>query len=129
MKEGIVKRTKNTIKAKIDVACPLTWLVEHYPKYKGKLVEIDDTFLGSMKSDADVSKTTRKGGMSLTNMKWKAGIGVEGVPFPETKVTVEKYGCRSFLTKVIAEDIPDFGFIQNPTDSQILFLQPEIESK
>lgn len=65
---------------------------------------------------------------------WNAGVGETGNPFPETRVKIEVHGNfnlgdnsnRNFITRVVADDIPNFGFNKNTsniTKGDIVFLQ------
>ena len=134
MRERIKRQDENFIDVVVNDACPLNWLAEYYDKYKGKVIEIDDTFWDFIKDNSDKSRLSRiKEGMIL-DAKWRAGVGSDGKPFPSTDVKVEKYWTgsersRNFITRVKADDIPEFGFVAEPGNSQIVYLKAAIQKK
>lgn len=124
----VEKETPNSLDIIVDEDCAVNWIAKHYSHFNGKLVEIDGVFLNHLKAHADnFNIKKRKDGTIIVNTFAEAGFE-DGMAYPSTKVKVESYdvGCgkrRNFVTEIDAEDIPNFGFVAKPNDSQILYLK------
>ena len=139
MKEGIISKSKYMICAEVDSPCPIDWLSEYYEKYQGKVIEIDDTLLSFILTNADfVRKVKTSDRQSNVYALWHAGVGSTGESYPETRVKIEIHGNynvgdnsnRNFITRIAAEDVKNFGFsrtVENASEEEIVFLKAKIQ--
>ena len=137
MKENIITQNEHTIDVVVQSACPIDWLAEYYQNHKGKLIEVDDTFVDFIKNHAEKVRIVekKKENFARIHANFKAGVTADGTPFPATKLTTVIHGNtwignnrnRNFITRVDADDIPGFGFNASLNTSQIVHLRAEVQ--
>jgi len=135
MNENIINQNEHTIDVVVQSACPIDWLAEYYQNHKGKLIEIDDTFVDFIKNHADKVRIVekKKENFARIHANFKAGVASDGTPFPATKLTTVVHGNawigdnqnRNFITRIDTDDIPGFGFKAKLDTSQIVHLRAE----